>query len=138
MKDPADRLILPPEAQAARALHRAGVDIVEQALDAQARGESWLTMDMTLPDGTTQKPMDLLAVMARMLRDGYSLRQIRASVPMAASIQNHVLERAIVNVGLPELKRRIEAGEEPEETRVRLDLRPDDPRRPRLILPGGR
>jgi len=72
-------------------------------------------------------PEDILVAAARMFRDGRSLDYIMTELDVDKKIVSHKqMERAIVNVGMPLLERRIARGKEAEESRVLMhkDLLP--------------
>ena len=66
-------------------------------------------------------PEDILVAAARMLRDGKSLDYIMTELDVDRQIVSHrQLERAIRNVGMPLLEKRIAQGQEAAESRVLL------------------
>lgn len=97
---------------------------------------TWI--DRTLPmDGTGKRvtPREVLMAAARMQRDGRSLRFIRHELQLnmlgSGFITNEQLQRAI-NVGHTLLAQAIAKGEEPAESRVKID----EDVLMRLALPG--
>lgn len=66
-------------------------------------------------------PEDVLKAAARMLRDGYSLKRIKNELGVEGLVSDKVLERAIVNVGMPLLNRDIARGTENAESKFLID-----------------
>ena len=67
------------------------------------------------------KPADILVAAARMQRDGRSLKSIMVELDIVGLVSNFQLQRAITNVGMPELERRIKSGEVEAETKILVD-----------------
>lgn len=85
--------------------------------------EAWLDKTQTYSKDGEQysaKPHDILVAAARMQRDGMSLKNIRAELDLADAVTDRELQRAL-NIGHELLKRRIKAGKEHEESKVRID-----------------
>lgn len=94
----------------------------------------WVDKTVTYTENNEQvsfSPEDILVAAARMLRDGRSLDYIMAELDVKGLVSHRELERAILNVGMPALQRRIARGQESAESRVEIDaldapLRPDE------------
>lgn len=85
----------------------------------------WLDKTITYTENDEQvrfTPEDILVAAARMLRDGRSLDYIMNELDVDKAIVSHrMLERAIRNVGMPLLERRIVRGEEQAESKILVD-----------------
>ncbi len=85
----------------------------------------WLDKTLTYTENDEQirfTPEDILVAAARMLRDGRSLDYIMTELDVDRAIVSHrMLERAIRNVGMPLLEKRIAEGKEAAESRILVD-----------------
>lgn len=95
----------------------------------------WVDKTLTYTENNEQvrfTPEDVLVAAARMLRDGKSLDYIMTELDVDRQIVSYrQLERAIRNLGMPLLEKRIAQGQEAAESRVLLHkdlfpIRPDE------------
>ncbi len=86
---------------------------------------AWLDQTLTYTENDEQvrfTPEDILVAAARMLRDGKSLDYIMTELDVDRAIVSHrMMERAIRNVGMPLLEKRIAEGKEHAESKILVD-----------------
>lgn len=86
---------------------------------------AWVDKTITYGQGDEKvsfSPSDILVAAARMLRDGRSLEYIYAELDLDDRIvSKKMLERAIVNQGMPLLEKRIASGQEDAESKILVD-----------------
>jgi hypothetical protein len=102
-----------------------GGNVVTVGEDALASDQyEWVDKTLTYTENGEQvrfTPEDILVAAARMLRDGKSLDYIMTELDVDRQIVSYrQLERAIRNVGMPLLEKRIAQGQEAAESRVLL------------------
>lgn len=112
-----------------------GLLLPEGTVQNRPEDYDWIDKTITYTENNEQvrfTPEDVLVAAARMLRDGRSLDHIMTELDVDRQIVSYrMLERAIRNIGMPLLERRIAKGQEAAESRVLLHkdlfpLRPDE------------
>lgn len=106
-------------------LYLPGGNVVTLGEDKPSADEyDWVDKTLTYTENGEQvrfTPEDILVAAARMLRDGRSLDYIMTELDVDRQIVSYrQLERAIRNVGMPLLEKRIAQGQEAAESRVLL------------------